>query len=275
MRRGFSVVIYSGLLFVFINSMVLAAVNDLQVRIEYQQTRIDQGIASGVLTRSEADIVQDNLNLIKADYARMKADRLLNQWEIERLTSMLDRNSNMIFNKKHNPIVRFRDFSFQDRLDGQQKRIDQGIASGALTRSEADIVQDNLNWIKADYARMTKDLRLTIWEMERLDSMLDRNSNMIFNKKHNPIVRFRNSSFNNRIDDQQRRIDQGIASGVLTHSEADIVQGNLNWIKATYAEMMANGRLTPGEVERLDRLLDQNSSMIFIKKHNPIIRLYR
>jgi hypothetical protein len=79
--------------------------------------------------------------------------------------------------------------SLHERIENQQTRIDQGIVSGALTRSEANTVQDNLNWIKADYSRMTKDGRLTPGEVERLTRMLDQNSNMIYNKKNNPVIR--------------------------------------------------------------------------------------
>jgi len=77
-----------------------------------------------------------------------------------------------------------------------------------------------------------------------------------------------------RIAEQQRRIDQGIATGELTRHEADILQDNLNWIKAEEARLKADGRLTPGERARLHRALDRNSTMIYKKKHNPVRRLY-
>ena len=76
-----------------------------------------------------------------------------------------------------------------DRIAEQQKRIDEGIASGQLTRAEADILQDNLNWIKAEETRLKADGKLTPKERARLNKMLDKNSNMIYKKKHNPIRR--------------------------------------------------------------------------------------
>jgi predicted metal-dependent hydrolase len=162
----------------------------------------------------------------------------------------------------------------QDRIANQQQRIDQGIASGALTRGEADVVQDNLNWIRATFARMKADGRLNPGEIGKLEAMLDRNSRMIFNKKHNPIKRVYQADIPDRIADQQWRIDQGIASGELTRAEANILQDNLNWIKATFARMKADGRLNQKEISRLDSMLDRNSQMIFNKKHNPIIKVY-
>ncbi len=81
------------------------------------------------------------------------------------------------------------DPKIQERVAEQQKRIDEGIASGQLTRAEVNILQDNLNRIKAEEARLKADRRLTPRERVRLHRMLDRNSGMIFKKKHNPIRR--------------------------------------------------------------------------------------
>ncbi len=154
-------------------------------RIENQQKRIYQGIESGELTRKEADMLQDNLNWIKDKYARMTADGIMTQSEQEHLDKMLDKNSEMIKNKKHNPTKQLYDADVQDRIESQQRRIDQGSASGELTMREADIVQDNLNEIRKRYGKMRKDGILTIKELERLDKMLDENSKMIYRKEHN------------------------------------------------------------------------------------------
>lgn len=161
-----------------------------------------------------------------------------------------------------------------DRIGEQQRRIDKGIATGQLSRAEADILQDNLNWIKMTYSRLRSDGRLNPTERQSLNRMLDINSQMIYNRKHNPVRRVYDYNFNQRIADQQRRIDQGIASGALTRREADTLQDNLNWIKMRVARMEADGRLTPYELEKLDRMLDRNSRMIANKKHNPIVRVY-
>ena len=169
---------------------------------------------------------------------------------------------------------------FHDRIRDQQHRIDQGIRSGALTRSEADILQDNLNWIRDRFSRMKADGRLTVEEQQRLDQMLDRNGQMIFNKKNNPIGRvypFEQRAvagdFQERIRDQRERIDQGIRSGALTRSEADILLDNLDRIRDRFSRMKADGRLTVEEQQRLDQMLERNSQMIYNKKHNPARRL--
>jgi len=76
-----------------------------------------------------------------------------------------------------------------DRVKQQRDRIQQGIRSGELTRAEAEVLLDNLERIERHYYRMKADGRLTEEEKERLDRMLDRNSRMIYDKKHNPVRR--------------------------------------------------------------------------------------
>ena len=78
---------------------------------------------------------------------------------------------------------------FQERIRDQRERIEQGIRSGELTRSEADILLDNLDRLRDRFSRMKADGRLTVEEQQRLDQMLDRNNQMIYNKKHNPVRR--------------------------------------------------------------------------------------
>ncbi|MDQ7787872.1 MAG: hypothetical protein RDU01_09695 [Thermodesulfovibrionales bacterium] len=154
-------------------------------RIENQQSRINQGIKSGELTRQEAGILLDNLNWIRDKYARMTANGILTQNEQELLDKMLDKNSEMIRNKKNNPAKQLYDADVQERIDRQQRSINQGLTSGELTRREADIVQDNLNNIRGRFTKMRKDGILTIKELEKLDKMLDENSKMIYRKEHN------------------------------------------------------------------------------------------
>ena len=77
-----------------------------------------------------------------------------------------------------------------------------------------------------------------------------------------------------QIANQQSRINQGIRSGRLTRREARILQDNLNWIKAEHSRLLARGRLSPAEINMIERKLQQNDQMIFNKKNNPVGRIY-
>jgi len=265
---------------------------NIEHRIENQQYRIDDGIARRQLTRHEAEVVQDNLNWIKDIFARMKADGRLTAREMNKLDEMLDWNSQLIAKERHD-YDRFRDrrdyvdffqvgianpeASIEHRIENQQHRIDDGIPRRELTRHEAEVVQDNLNWIKDIFARMKADRRLTAREMNKLNEMLDWNSQLIARMRHD-YDSFRDrrdyvdffqvgianpeANIEHRIENQQHRIDEGITQGQLTRREADIVQDNLNWIKARFASMKRDRILTPEEIRSLDALLDRNSRMI-------------
>ena len=164
---------------------------------------------------------------------------------------------------------------FYDRIENQQKRINQGVKAGELTRKEALILQENLDSIKAKYTRMKADKKLTEHERKRLDRMLDQNSETIKDKKHNPVKRLYDDDIENRIDNQQKRIHSGIKSGELTRREADIVQDNLNEIRKRYARMRRDDILTMKEIEKLEGMLDENSRMINRKEHNRNFNIRR
>lgn len=79
--------------------------------------------------------------------------------------------------------------SFHHRIHDQQRKIEHGFRSGQLSRGEAQVLQDNLNYIRGKYNRYKADGLLTRSEMRRLDRMLDENYRMMRKLKHNSIRR--------------------------------------------------------------------------------------
>ena len=75
----------------------------------------------------------------------------------------------------------------EQRFENQQKRIDDGVKKGSLTTEEAALVQDNLNRIKAEEAKLKDAGQLTPKEKESLNHKLDLNSEMIKKEKKNVI----------------------------------------------------------------------------------------
>jgi polyhydroxyalkanoate synthesis regulator phasin len=82
--------------------------------------------------------------------------------------------------KTHDPKI-------VERFEHQQKRIDDGVKKGSLTTEEAALVQDNLNRIKAEEAKLKDAGQLTPKEKESLNHKLDLNSEMIKKEKQNVI----------------------------------------------------------------------------------------
>jgi polyhydroxyalkanoate synthesis regulator phasin len=89
----------------------------------------------------------------------------------------------MITDKKKNPVRPFSRPEITHRFENQQKRIDQGVKSGALTKQEAAALQENLSKAKAKYAELTKDGKFGAAEEEKMQDMLDKDSKIIDSKK--------------------------------------------------------------------------------------------
>lgn len=83
-----------------------------------------------------------------------------------------------------------REHRIENRIMNQQARIDQGAASGRLTRPERLALQRNLNEIRRAEQRLSADGRLDRFERERLHAWLDNNSRLINREKHDGETRF-------------------------------------------------------------------------------------
>lgn len=81
-----------------------------------------------------------------------------------------------------------------------------------------------------------------------------------------PVLQPAQLDINARIANHQRWIDQGIASRELTGDAVRAIQTELNRIREEYERLQARGAPTPKEVEKIKRMLDQNSDMIFREK---------
>jgi hypothetical protein len=259
---------------------------DIEKRIQNQHQRIEAGIDSGQLTRDEARTLKNNLHHIQEEAVNLQVDGRLSSSEKQRLNAVLDRNSEMIREKRQNPITAIspgagveRDNQIRDIIARQQVSINAGIRSGQLTAQEARILNNNLNHIRDEEARWrTFDGRLNEDARDRLMAMLEENGRMIRNKKTNPITAF-GQTYNEsvpsiniakRISNQQNNIDQGIRSGKFTREEARILRNNVSHITELARGANRDGAVTNAERRNINWLLDQNRDMIFDKVANPI-----
>ena len=89
------------------------------------------------------------------------------------------------------PVVKpvTHDPQIMERFANQQRRIDDGVKKGTLTKDEAALVQDNLNRIKDKEAKLAADGKLTPEEKKILNDKLDMNGEMIKSQKKNAIRR--------------------------------------------------------------------------------------
>jgi Ni/Co efflux regulator RcnB len=74
---------------------------------------------------------------------------------------------------------------------------------------------------------------------------------------------------NNRINNQERRIYNGVKNGSLTHKEYNRLDRRVDNIEAArYRAIRSGGKLTNAEKYQLNRRLDRTSKAIYRAKHN-------
>ncbi len=76
------------------------------------------------------------------------------------------------------------DPGIQQRMQNQERRIQQGVNSGELTPKEAGKLEAREAKIRQDEERMKSDGNLTPKERQKLSKELDKASNRIYNQKH-------------------------------------------------------------------------------------------
>lgn len=166
----------------------------IQQRMQNQEQRIDQGVSSGALTPKETGRLEAEQAKIRQMEQRMKSDGQLTPNERQKLNNMQDRSSQHIYNQKHDAQtanvgqggagVNVNDPNIQQRMQNQERRIQQGVNSGALTPKEAGKLEAREAKIKQDEARMKSDGQLTAKERKKLNKELDNASDRIYKQKH-------------------------------------------------------------------------------------------
>jgi hypothetical protein len=78
-----------------------------------------------------------------------------------------------------------REAHVERRAERQQKRIDQGVASGKMTPQEAANAERRQAKLQGDIAKAEADGKITKKEHAKLSVEENRNSRKIYRKKHN------------------------------------------------------------------------------------------
>ena len=73
---------------------------------------------------------------------------------------------------------------------------------------------------------------------------------------------------NRREHNQRERIEQGVKSGELTRAETKRLAKEEARIRAVEKRDKADGKITPREALKLDRMLDKTSRDIYKQKHD-------
>jgi len=165
------------------------------------------------------------------------------------------------------------DPSIAQRKENQQDRIANGVKSGQLTAGETAKLETKEAAIngetKAD--RAANGGKLTAAEKAKVNGQQNNLSKQIYKDKHNAnTAHYGNNKVDQRRENQQDRIAQGIKSGKLSAGQTAKLENQQKGInQQVAADRKANGgKLTTAEKKQLNHEQNQASKNIHQKKHN-------
>ena len=159
------------------------------------------------------------------------------------------------------------------RKENQQDRIAQGVKSGQLTAGETANLETKEAAINGETRadRAANGGKLTAAEKQQINKQQNQLSKQIYQDKHNAATQhYGNNEVDQRRENQQDRIAQGIKSGQLTAGETAKLENQQRAInQQVHADRAANGgKLTPGEKAQVNKEQNAASKNIYNKKHN-------
>jgi hypothetical protein len=157
----------------------------------------------------------------------------------------------------------------------QQERIEQGLQSGQLTTKEAAKLERGEARIEKMEQRADADGRMTDAEKRRIEQAQNKESQQIYQDKHNAQAGNPNSASSQRMQadvqrnvNQQQRIEQGIQSGQLTNREVgNLEKGQAN-VNRREARAGANGHISANEQHNIQAAENRQSRKVHKEKHN-------
>ena len=135
------------------------------------QQRIGNGLASGEFTPNEAQNLLSKLEIIRKDYTVLR-ERRTTQEEWYPLLGRLDDLEREVGRVRAQPS-RIDETRIEDRMIALQRRIDEGIMAGRLTRVRGREFQLRLDSIRREFLQQIKDRPFSPEEREEISSRLD------------------------------------------------------------------------------------------------------
>ena len=161
----------------------------------------------------------------------------------------------------------------KQRRENQQDRIANGISDGQLTAGETANLEKKEAGLNQEIRndRAANGGNLTNKEKAQINRQQNKLSNQIYADKHNGAVQhYGNNEVDQRRENQQDRIAQGVRSGQLTAGET----AHLEKSQAAINHEVHNGRVANGgnltnkEKAQVNRQQNHQSARIWGAKHN-------
>jgi hypothetical protein len=157
-----------------------------------QQTRIENGLKDGTLNTKEAGRLEREESQVDRLQAKDLKDGKLTLRERDQLRNAQNKASRDIQSSESNGARGNPDSTSSERMQAdvqrdinQQKRIEQGVQSGALTNREAGKLERGEARVDRKEAQSARDGHIGKHEQAGIQRREDKASEDIFEKKHN------------------------------------------------------------------------------------------
>ena len=175
-----------------ISAAAVAQTNATEVqRNVNQQTRIEDGLKSGELNTREAARLEKQESKVNRDEARALKDGKLSVAEKAKLQAEQNKVSQNIYREKHdaqmgnpNSASPKRTQAEVQRNINQQQRIEAGVKSGALTKTEVAKLERGQANVEHKEAKAGRDGHVGVREEAGIQRAENRQSNKIYKQKH-------------------------------------------------------------------------------------------
>ncbi len=157
-----------------------------------QQERIEQGLKSGELSTKEAGQLEREQNRVDQIEARDLKDGTISAPEQARLKALENKTSQDIYQQKHDAQLGNPDSKSSERMQTdvqrnvkEQRRIQNGIDNGSLTKREVGSLERGQARVDRDEANAAANGRVRAGEQQRVQGAENRQSKRIYREKHN------------------------------------------------------------------------------------------
>jgi len=164
---------------------------------------------------------------------------------------------------------------FTQRDVNQEQRIEQGLQSGQLTTREAAKLQREQGHIDQMESRALRDGNVSAAERARINAAQNKASRDIAREKHDAQTGNPNSASSQRMQadvqrniNQEKRIQQGMASGQLTNREASRLEAGQAHVDRVEARAGRDGHVGAGEQAQIQHSENVQSRRIYRQKHD-------
>jgi hypothetical protein len=161
----------------------------------------------------------------------------------------------------------------------QQQRIESGLKDGSLNTREAARLEKGAARIERMEANATRDGKISPQEQRRITAAQNRESQAIYNERHDAQKGNPNSASSQRMQadvqrnvNQQQRIENGVKSGQLTNREAGRLERGEAKVSRMEARAGADGHVGKAEQGRIQRAENRESRAIHRQKHDAQVR---